>query len=158
MSLSMFRKWGVVSFYRRIVKGFSITLASLIECIKKKSEEFIWSEAAQGSFKMVKEKLCSAPILVLFDFFKTFEDEYNASSVGIRVVLMQEGWPIAYFGEKLGKADLNYSTYDKKFYVLARALESWQYYLLPKEFVIYTKHGCLKHLIGQNKLSWWHSK
>jgi hypothetical protein len=44
---------------------------------------------------------------------------------------------------------LNYQTYDKELYALVRALETWQHYLWPKEFVIHTDHESLKHLKGQ---------
>ncbi len=54
--------------------------------------------------------------------------------MGIGAVLIQEGRPIAYFREKLNKATLNYTTYDKELCVLVRVLETWQYYLWPKEF------------------------
>uniref|UniRef100_A0A2N9F6W3 Uncharacterized protein n=1 Tax=Fagus sylvatica TaxID=28930 RepID=A0A2N9F6W3_FAGSY len=57
--------------------------------------------------------------------------------------------PIAYFSEKLNGAALNYPTYDKELYALVRALETWQHYLWPKEFVIHTDHESLKHLKGQ---------
>ncbi|KAH9734748.1 Endonuclease [Citrus sinensis] len=75
----------------------------------------------------------------------------SAYGIGVRAVLMQEGRPIAYFGEKLSGAALNYPTYDKEMYALVRALETWQHYLLPKEFVIHTDHDSLKHLKGQGK-------
>ena len=68
-------------------------------------------------------------------------------------VLIQDGWPIAYFSEKLNGASLKYPTYEKEMYDLVRALETWQYYLLPKEFVIHTNHESLNHLKGQNKLN-----
>ncbi|PKI59295.1 hypothetical protein CRG98_020315 [Punica granatum] len=77
---------------------------------------------------------------------------------GIGAVLMQEGRPIAYFSEKLSGAALNYPTYDKELYALARALETWQYYLWPKEFVIHTDHESLKHLKGQHKLNKRHAR
>ncbi|XP_057990739.1 uncharacterized protein LOC110655165 [Hevea brasiliensis] len=43
-------------------------------------------------------------------------------------------------------------------YALVRALETWQYYLWPKEFVIHSDHESLKHLKSQNKLSKRHAK
>ncbi|XP_071914051.1 uncharacterized protein [Coffea arabica] len=71
----------------------------------------------------------------------------------IGAVLIQEGRAIAYFSEKLNGAALNYSTYDKELYALIRALETWQHYLRPKEFVIHTDHEALKHLQSQQKLN-----
>ncbi|KAF7826402.1 Transposon Ty3-G Gag-Pol polyprotein [Senna tora] len=101
----------------------------------------------------LKDKLCYAPILVLPDFNKTFEIECDASGIRIGAVLMQEKRPIAYFSEKLNGAQLRYYTYDKELYALVRALDVWQHYLLPKEFVIHTDHESLKHLKGQGKLN-----
>ena len=66
---------------------------------------------------------------------------------------MQEGQPIAYFSKKLSGAALKYPTYDKELYALVRALETWQNYLWPKEFMIHTYHESLKHLKGQYKLN-----
>ncbi|XP_031392631.1 uncharacterized protein LOC116204601 [Punica granatum] len=70
----------------------------------------------------------------------------------------KEKRPIAYFSENLSGAALNYSTYDKELYALFRALETWQYYLWLKEFVIHMDHESLKHLKRQNKLNRRHAK
>ncbi|KAH9769333.1 Endonuclease [Citrus sinensis] len=69
-----------------------------------------------------------------------------------------EGRPIAYFSEKLSGAALNYPTYDKELYALVRAFETWQHYLWPKKFMIYTDHESLKHLKGQHKLNKRHAR
>ena len=102
---------------------------------------------------MIKEKLTHAPLLALPNFAKTFEVECDALGLGISTVLIQEGRPIAYFSEKLSGAALKYRTYDKEFYTLVRALETWQHYHWPKEFVIHIDHESLKHLKGQHKMN-----
>ena len=90
--------------------------------------------------------MTNALILALPNFVKSFEIECDASNVRIRAILMQEGHLIAYFSEKLNGGLLNCSTFGKEFYALVRALQTWQHYLLPKEFVIYSDHESLKHL------------
>jgi hypothetical protein len=102
--------------------------------------------------------LTTAPLLALPDFGKTFEIECEASGVGIGGVLMQEGRPIAYFSEKLSGLTLNHFVYDKELYALVRSLETWQYYLLPKEFIIHSDQESLKHIKGQLKLNKRHDK
>jgi hypothetical protein len=47
---------------------------------------------------------------VLLDFNKTIEVESDARGIGIGGVLMQHGKLVAYLSEKLGRAQLNYST------------------------------------------------
>ncbi|XP_048630844.1 uncharacterized protein LOC125604595 [Brassica napus] len=148
---------GLAGFYRRFVKDFSTIAAPLTEVIKK-DVGFKWEKAQEEAFQNLKGKLTNAPLLVLPDFTKTFEIECDASGVGIGAVLMQEKRPIAYFSEKLSGAMLNYPTYDKELYALIRALQTWQHYLWPKEFVIHTDHESLKHLKGQHKLNKRHAR
>ncbi|XP_031378285.1 uncharacterized protein LOC116193683 [Punica granatum] len=100
---------GLASFYKRFMKNLSSILASSTKCIKK-GNEFKWNEAAQCGSELFKEKLCVAYILVLPDFSKTFKIDCNAFGVRIKVVLMQERQPIAYFSDKLSGASLNCST------------------------------------------------
>ncbi|XP_071933764.1 uncharacterized protein [Coffea arabica] len=143
---------GLASFYRRSVKDFS-TIAAPLTAVIKKNEPFVWRDAQVRAFQMLKHQLTHAPLLALPCFDKMFEIECDASGVGIGAVLMQEGKPIAYFSEKLNGAVLNYSTYDKELYSLIRALETWQHYLRPREFVIHIDHESLKHIKSQYKLN-----
>jgi len=148
---------GLASFYRRFVKDFSTLAAPLNELVKK-NVSFKWGEKQEKAFQTLKQRLVSAPILALPNFYKSFEIECDASGIGIGAVLLQEGHPIAYFSEKLSGTALNYSTYDKELYALVRALKTWQHYLFPKEFVIHSDHESLKYLKAQGKLNKRHAK
>ncbi|OMO57573.1 Integrase, catalytic core [Corchorus capsularis] len=148
---------GLDGFYRRFVKDFS-TLAAPITSVMKKNAPFKWDREQQEAFEILKDKLTNAHLLVLPNFNNTFEIECDASGVGIGAVLMQGGKPVAYFSEKLNGAALNYPTYDKELYALVRALQTWQHYLWPKEFLIHTDHESLKYLKGQQKLNKRHAK
>ena len=55
---------GLASFYRRFVKEFS-TLAALLTEIVKKHVGFKWGSEQERAFNLIKEKLVSAPILML---------------------------------------------------------------------------------------------
>ncbi|GJY92307.1 RNA-directed DNA polymerase [Tanacetum coccineum] len=96
---------------------------------------------------------CSFPC-----FDEVFEVECDASGVGIGAVLSQLGRPVAYFSEKLNDAKKKYTTYDKEFYAIIRALDHWQHYLISKEFILHSDHEALKYIQGQHKLQPRHAK
>jgi hypothetical protein len=62
----------------------------------EKNKAFEWTTECQASFKELKKRLTSAPVLVLLDLTKKFDIYCDASRQGLRGVLMQEGQVVCY--------------------------------------------------------------
>ncbi|GJX31675.1 putative reverse transcriptase domain-containing protein [Tanacetum coccineum] len=71
-----------------------------------------WSEKAEAAFQLLKQKLCSAPILALPKGSENFMVYYDASRKGLGAVLMQREKVIAYASHKLKIYKKNYTTHD----------------------------------------------
>ena len=82
------------------MKDFS-TIACPLNELTKKNVPFVWGKAQQKAFDELKKRLTEDPLLVLPNFSKTFEIEFDASGLGIGGVLVQDGKPVAYYSEKL---------------------------------------------------------
>lgn len=102
---NVFEVWsfhGLANFYRIFICRFNILMAHLTNCLKKK--QFVQGLSQKNSFDTMKATLCSALVLALLDFQKPFQVEIDASTVGIRAILVQAGRPLEFLSEKLSPA------------------------------------------------------
>nr|GEY57689.1 reverse transcriptase domain-containing protein [Tanacetum cinerariifolium] len=79
---------GLAGYYQRFIKGFS-KIAKPITTLTQKKVKFEWGDKQEASFQLLKQKLCSAPILTLPEGSKEFIVYCDASIKGLGVVLMQ---------------------------------------------------------------------
>ncbi|GJV24360.1 putative reverse transcriptase domain-containing protein [Tanacetum coccineum] len=79
---------GLAGYYRRFIEGFS-KIARPMTKLTQKSMKFEWGEKAEAAFQLLKQKLCSAPILALPEGSKNFVVYCDASHKGLGAVLMQ---------------------------------------------------------------------
>ena len=78
---------GLAGYYRRFIEGFSKIVAPLTQ-LTRKDLPFTWTDKCEGSFQELKQRLTSAPILVIPDVGKPFEVYCDASHLGLGCVLM----------------------------------------------------------------------
>ncbi|GJZ71588.1 putative reverse transcriptase domain-containing protein [Tanacetum coccineum] len=74
--------------------------------------KFDWGDKQEAAFQLLKEKLCSAPILALPEGAENFIVYCDASHNGLGVVLMQNKKVIAYASRQLKIHEKNYTTHD----------------------------------------------
>jgi hypothetical protein len=86
---------GMARYYRRFIEGFSKIARPMMALLAKKAK-FKWTPACQESFKTLKKKLTTTPVLILLDVHKPFSIYCDASYTGLGCVLMQEGRVVAY--------------------------------------------------------------
>ncbi|GJX51886.1 putative reverse transcriptase domain-containing protein [Tanacetum coccineum] len=55
---------GLAGYYRRFIEGFS-KIAKPMTKLTQKKVKFVWGDKQEAAFQLLKQKLCSAPILAL---------------------------------------------------------------------------------------------
>ncbi|GJZ55639.1 putative reverse transcriptase domain-containing protein [Tanacetum coccineum] len=100
---------GLAEYYRRFIEGFSLISKPLTK-LTQKNKKFEWGEEEEEAFEMLKQKLCSAPILSLPEGMEDFLIYCDASIKGFGAVLMQR--EKVYALRQLKKHEENYMTHD----------------------------------------------
>ncbi|PKU83847.1 RNA-directed DNA polymerase [Dendrobium catenatum] len=147
---------GLANFYRRFIRGFSVLVAPITDCLK--ANRFKWATEQQNSFDTLKATLCSAPVLALPNFEKPFHVDTDASSIGIGAVLSQDSKPIEFFSEKLSSARQKWSAYEQELYAVIRALKQWEHYLLHQDFVLCSDNQALQYINNQKNINRMHAR
>ncbi|GJY01865.1 putative reverse transcriptase domain-containing protein, partial [Tanacetum coccineum] len=115
-------------YYRRFIKGFS-KIAKPMTKLTQKNMKFDWTKEAEAAFQLLKQKLCSAPILALPEGSENFMVYCDASHKGLGAVLMQKENVIAYASHQLKIHEKNYITHDLELGTVVLALKMWRHYL-----------------------------
>ena len=143
---------GLAGYYRRFVKGFSMTAAPMMRLLQR-NVKYKWSEKFQRSFKKLKEFLTEAPVFTQPTCGKEYVIFSDASLNRLGCVLMQAGKVVAYASRQLKPHEKNYPTYDLELAVIVFALKFWRHYLYEEKCFIYTDHKSLKYLPSQRELN-----
>ncbi|GJX55727.1 putative reverse transcriptase domain-containing protein [Tanacetum coccineum] len=139
-------------YYRRFIEGFS-KIAKPMTKLTQKKIKFDWSDKAEAAFQLIKQKLCSAPILALPEGNEDFIAYCDASIKGLGAVLMQREKVIAYASRQLKIHEKNYTTHDLELGAVVFALKIWRHYLYGTRCTVFTDHKSLQHILDQKELN-----
>ena len=133
---------GLAGYYRRFVKGFSMTTTTMSRLLQK-NVKFEWSEKCQISFDKLKPFLTEASVLTQPTYSKENVVFSDASLNELGCVLMQGGKVVAYASRQLKPHEKNYPTHDLECSAIFFALKIWRHYLYGEKCFIYTNHKSL---------------
>ncbi|GJS55131.1 putative reverse transcriptase domain-containing protein [Tanacetum coccineum] len=114
----------LAGYYRRFIEGF-LKIAKSMTKLTQRKVKFEWGDKQEAAFQLLKQKLCSAPILALPEGSEDFIAYCDASIKGLGAVLMQREKVIAYASRQLKIHKKNYTTHD---------LETWSSSVRFKDF------------------------
>ncbi|GKD75196.1 putative reverse transcriptase domain-containing protein [Tanacetum coccineum] len=143
---------GLAGYYRRFIEGFSKIAKSMTK-LTQKGIKFDWGEKEENAFQLIKQKLCSAPILALPKGSEDFVVYCDASHKGLGAVLMQREKVIAYASRQLKVHEKNYTTHDLELGSVVFALKIWRHYLYGTRCTVFIDHKSLQHILDQKELN-----
>ncbi|GJW39439.1 putative reverse transcriptase domain-containing protein [Tanacetum coccineum] len=113
---------GLAGYYQRFIEGFS-KIAKPMTKLTQKKVKFEWGDKQEAVFQLLKQKLCSAPILALPKGSEDFIAYCDASKKGLGAVLMQREKVISYASRQLKIHEKNYTTHDMELGAVVRSLK-----------------------------------
>nr|GEV57625.1 retrotransposon protein, putative, Ty3-gypsy subclass [Tanacetum cinerariifolium] len=114
---------GLAGYYQRFIEGF-LKIAKSMTKLTQKGIKIDWGEKEENNFQLIKQKLCSVPILALPKGSEDF------------VVHEQ-----------------NYTTHDLELGSVVFALKIWRHYLYGTKCTVFTDHKSLQHILNQKELN-----
>ena len=137
---------GLASYYRRFIQGFAVIARPLHQLCDKKVK-FQWNKECDQAFKLLKEKLVSAPILAYPIVGEQYVLDTDACDVAVGGVLGQiqdgEEKVIAYYSKALTKSEINYCVTRKELLAVIHGLRKFHCYLYGQKILLRTDNSAV---------------
>nr|GFC72387.1 putative reverse transcriptase domain-containing protein [Tanacetum cinerariifolium] len=112
----------LAGYYQRFIEGFS-KIAKPKTKLTQKKVKFEWGYKQEAAFQLLKQKLCSVPILALPEGSEDFIVYCDTSNKGLGALLMQREKEISYASRQLKIHEKNYTTHDLELGAVVFALK-----------------------------------
>nr|GFD34839.1 putative reverse transcriptase domain-containing protein [Tanacetum cinerariifolium] len=134
------------------IEGFS-KIAKPMTKLTQNKVKFEWGDKQEAAFQLLKQKLCSAPILALPEGSEDFIVYCDTSNKGLGVVLMQREKVISYASRQLKIHEKNYTTHNLELGAVVFTFKIWRHYMYGTKCTVFTDHKSLQHILDQKELN-----
>lgn len=139
---------GLVSFFRRFVRGFAEIARPLTKLLKK-DVTWAWGDEQEAAFVKLKTALTSRPVLSLYDPKLETQIHTDASKHGVGAILLQKQIdglfkPIAFYSRQTSPEESHFSSYELEALAVICALVRFRPYVLGLHFTIVTDCNSLR--------------
>ncbi|KMQ86750.1 retrovirus-like pol polyprotein [Lasius niger] len=154
---------GLAGYFRKFVENFAIVAEPLTR-LTKKDVSWVWQEEQERAFNMIKSKLTTRPVLIIFNPEIPTEVHTDASAIGIGAILLQrvdgKMAAVAYYSRQTTADQRCYHSYELETMAVVLALRHFRVYLLGTKFKVVTDCNALRTTFAKRDLlprigRWW---
>ncbi|GMI64212.1 hypothetical protein HRI_000090500 [Hibiscus trionum] len=143
---------GHAGFYRRFIANFSKITKPLCHLLEQ-NRPFDFNAECTEAFRILKEKLVTAPIVQPPDWKLPFEIMCDASDYAVGAALghrKDKLFHVFYYASKrLNDAQVNYTTTEKELLVVVFSIDKFRSYILGMKVVVHIDHSALKYVFAK---------
>ena len=139
---------GGTGYYRKFIMKYTDLTKPLRNLLN--SKEWYWNKETNDTFDLLKEKLCTSPVLAHPDPTQPYTLHCDASGYAVGIVLEQNGHPIHFYSKRLTKTESHFGSSERECLALVTGVKKFRNYLYGKPFTVVTDHDALRYLF-QNR-------
>jgi len=141
---------GMINYVGKFIPNLSETTAPLRKLIEKDTE-FKLTDDHHKCLDVIKDHLCKAPVLQIFDRDKPIKVSSDSSEYGLGAVLLQlheKDWlPVSYASRSLNSTERRYAQIEKECLSIVFATTRFHHYVYGRRFICETDHKPLETLL-----------
>lgn len=155
---------GLCSYFRKFIANFALIARPLTE-LTKKNAIWTWDEIQSKSFYELKQKLCSKPLLAIYDSKLTTEIHTDACKLGIAGMLLQKQnddslRPVMYFSRVTSREESVYYSNELETLAVVESLRRFRVYIVGKQVRVVTDCTAVRDTLTKRDLipriaRWW---
>jgi hypothetical protein len=143
---------GHVGYYRIFIPNFT-SLATPLFKLLSKEDKFKWDDECQISFKIIKQKLSTTPVLRGPNWSLPFHIYTDALDTALGEVLgkreNQIPYAIYFVSKNLSPAKVNYTVTEKELLAVVHAINKFRHYIIGYQAFVHTDHSTIKFLMNK---------